>query len=239
LLAREVVHRFGDRARFVVEDFGASPLAERFGVDKYPAFFVDDALVARPEDFVAWEGPAATGKYLPWSELEKRRAFQRDLERMIAIRLAGRELPAAPPGAAATAGLTGRALPDLPMTSLDGTSLRLADLRGKPVLVEFWATWCPPCLHTLAWLETLDPTTLGVVAIAVESKREAVAELAGRYDLPGVMVLGTPELLDAFGGIPAVPTLLLADRDGRIVEAFYGAPPDLHEQVARALAGLR
>jgi hypothetical protein len=78
LLAREVTRTYGDRVRFVVEDLGASKLAESFGVDKYPAIFVDDALVARPEDFYDWGGPK-TGKYLPWSDLTNRRKFQADL----------------------------------------------------------------------------------------------------------------------------------------------------------------
>ena len=50
------------------------------------------ALVARPEDFYAWGGPA-TGKYVPWSDVANRREFQRDLRRLIELRLAGGEVP--------------------------------------------------------------------------------------------------------------------------------------------------
>ena len=94
MLAQTVVREFGSQARFVVEDFGASPLADRFGVDKYPAVFVDDALVARPEDFYEWGG-SPVGRYLPWKEPAQREEFQRDLARMIDIRLAGGSLRSA------------------------------------------------------------------------------------------------------------------------------------------------
>ena len=233
MLAKQVVQEVGERARFVVEDFGASPLAERFGVDRYPAVFVDDALVARPEDFYGWGGPG-TGKYVPWTEVDNRRAFQRDLRRLIDLRLAGNELPPRPATAAAD-----RSLPTLALTDLAGVRFTLAELAGKPVLVELWATWCPPCLDTLTWLKDLDPAAATVVAIAVESEREEVEEMVRRFNLPGRVVVGDESVEQAFGGVPAVPTLFLADRDGRIVRAFYGAPPDLHRQIEEALATLR
>jgi hypothetical protein len=88
LLTQEIVRRFGGQARLVVQDFGASPLAEQFGVDRYPAVFVDDTLVARPEDFHEWGG-ASAGRYLPWRDPEQRKEFQHDLARTIHLRLSG------------------------------------------------------------------------------------------------------------------------------------------------------
>jgi len=88
LLAQDIARQFGTQVRFVVQDFGASPLAERFGVDKYPAVFVDDVLIAHPEDFYAWGG-AAAGRYQPWQDPEQRKEFQHDLARRIGRRLAG------------------------------------------------------------------------------------------------------------------------------------------------------
>jgi thiol-disulfide isomerase/thioredoxin len=235
LLAREVVQQFGGRVQYKIEDFGASPLADRFGIDKYPAVFVDDALVARPEDFVPWGGPA-TGKYMPWNSVESRKRFQSDLKRMIEIRLAGGKLESvpAPKGAPAE-----RSLPGVQLTGLGGKSLTFHGLAGKPVLVEFWATWCAPCISTLTWLKDLDPKTASVVAVAVESQQDEVERLVKKMQIPGTVVMGTPELLQAFGGIPAIPTLFLADGQGKIVHAFYGAPPDLHQQIQKELAKLR
>jgi thiol-disulfide isomerase/thioredoxin len=235
LLAQQVVKEMGTGVRFRVEDFGASPLAERFGIDKYPAIFVDDALVARPEDFYAWGGPP-TGRYVPWQEVAKRRAFQEDLRRMLRLRLAGASLPAAPAASAPPASLR---LPAVTLTDLGGQRFDLAALRGKPVLVEVWATWCPPCLSTLGWLKTLPPGSVQVVALATHSERPEVERLVKQHGIPGRVVMSTPEVEAAFGGYPAIPTLLLADGEGRIVRAFYGAPPDLHQQVERELAKLR
>jgi thiol-disulfide isomerase/thioredoxin len=235
LLAQEVVREFPGKARFAVEDFGASPLAERFGVDKYPAIFVDDALVARPEEFYGWGGPE-NGRYVPWDKLENRKKFQNDLRRMVELRLAGGQpaSAAAPRGASAA-----RALPAVKLVNLGGKAFTFAGLKGKPVLVELWATWCPPCLSTLSWLKTLDPGTATVVAVAVESEPGEVQRLVQQKQLPGEIVMSTQEILDAFGGIQAVPTLFLADKDGKIVRTFYGAPPDLHEEIRRELEKLR
>jgi thiol-disulfide isomerase/thioredoxin len=233
LLAQQVVREYGDRARFVVEDFGASPLADRFGIDKYPAIIVDDALVAVPEDFYAWGG-AGKGKYLPWSDLANRKKFQNDLRRMIDIRLAGGTLrnESRPQGASKAPSLPW----EISIADLDGKAFKLADLRGKPLIVEFWAPWCPPCLDTMRWLKKLDPKKANIVALAVESERQAVDKVMANLAPAGRVAMASAEIVNAMGGIPAVPLLFLAGRDGKVVRVFYGAPPDLHAQIEAALA---
>jgi thiol-disulfide isomerase/thioredoxin len=232
LLAQEVIQKYGSKVRFVVEDLGASKLADSFGVDKYPAIFVDDALVARPEDFYEWGGPP-TGKYLPWKELESRRKFQADLQRMLDIRLAGGTPRSLPPSAKTAE--AARTLPDVAMAALDGKEFRLSELRGKPVIIEFWAPWCPHCLNTLSWLKKLDPAKVQIVSIAIESERKDIDAAVAKLGIPGRVAIGSKEVRDAFGGPPAVPTLLVADRTGTIARIFYGAPPTLHADIEKEL----
>ena len=236
MLAQETAQKYGSSVRFVVEDLGASKLAESFGVDKYPAIFVDDALVARPEDFYAWGGPE-TGKYLPWSDVANRRKFQGDLARMIDIRLAGGKIASLPRAVAKPESGASR-LPDVPLEGLDGTTVRFSELRGKPVVIEFWAPWCPHCLTTLSWMKKLDPSAVGIVAIAIESPRADVERATKTLGIPGRVVMGSSQVRDAFGGPPAIPTLVIADASGAIVRIFYGAPPTLHADVERELAKL-
>jgi thiol-disulfide isomerase/thioredoxin len=234
LLAQETVRKFGDRVHFVVENFGASPLAERFGVDKYPAIFVDDALIARPEDFYPW-GKPGTGRYVPWNDLANRRKFQSDLQRMIDLRLAGGTVKSAVPVKAANVAI----LPAVDMVDLDGKRFNFAQLNGQPVVVEFWATWCPICLDTLKWMKGSMAPNARVVAVAVDSEQKDIVEVIRKIQPNAKVVIASAELRKAFSGPPAVPTLLIADSKGRIVRTFYGAPPDLHDQIAKELAKLQ
>ena len=220
--------------KFAVEDFGRSPLADRFGVDKYPAIFVDEALVARPEDFYAWKG-YEKGKYIPWKQPDNRRKFQNDLRRMLDIRLAGGEVASLT--RLRTAGAADGLLPDIALLDLDNREFRLRELRGKPVLVEFWATWCPPCLETMSWMQKLEGKA-HIAAIAVESEKSDVEKVVARMKPPGRVVMSTTATVAAFGELAAVPTLYLADRSGKIVRVFYGAPPDLHSEIEKELARL-
>jgi thiol-disulfide isomerase/thioredoxin len=242
LLAQSAVQEFGGRARFVSENYGDSALAKRFGVTRYPAIFVDDVLVATPNDF-GFYGKGAKGeggRYAPLKSAAAHERFRSDLSRMITLLLAGRKDDARASAAPAkSAGVS--EFPSVGITDLSGKKLTRADLAGRVVLVELWATWCPPCRSTLGWLGKLQKNhgdRLAVLALAVESEESAVRKLVGELGLPLHWAMGTPEIARAFGDVSAVPTLLLYDRDGRSAGAFYGAPPTLHAEAEAKIAAL-
>jgi thiol-disulfide isomerase/thioredoxin len=238
-----VVRRFEGQVAFVSENFGQSELAERFGVRRYPAIFVDDVLVAKPKDFgfQGKGGSQGAGRYVPWKNVASHEKFKQDLERNIQLALDGRSdrLRAEhPEDAAADAEIA--ALPSFTLTDLDGVELSAADFAGRVVVVEFWASWCPPCRTTLGWLGDLRKThgdDVAVLAVAVESPEADVRAMrAGAAD--GVRwAIGTPELTGAFGDLVAVPAMFVFDRRGRTATVFYGAPPDLRAR-ASALVDL-
>jgi thiol-disulfide isomerase/thioredoxin len=239
-----VTRSFGDRARFVSENYGESELARRFGVTRYPAIFVEDVLVATPDDFGFYGGGrTAGGRYAPLKSAESHERFRSDLGKMIELVLAGRKEVARGRAAPATpAAARPGTRPALRMTDLAGRHLVDADFAGRVVLVEFWATWCPPCRGTLRWLGDLQRRygdRLAVVAIAVESEERAVRKVVDELKLPGVSwVMGTPELARSFGDISAVPQMLVFDREARTAVTYFGAPPDLHAKAEATISSL-
>jgi thiol-disulfide isomerase/thioredoxin len=242
LLARSVAEGYGGKVRFVSENYGDSPLAKKFGVTRYPAIFVEDVLVATPNDFGFYgkgEGQEG-GRYAPLKSAAAHERFRADLRRMVDLVLAGRK-DAARREAAPAKDAAPAAFPDIALTDLEGRPLSRADLAGRVVLVEFWATWCPPCRSTLAWLGDLrrrHGDRLAVLTLAVESPEADVKGLAAKLGLPLIWAVGTPERVRAFGDVSAVPTLLLYDAHGKGAGAFYGAPQGLHAKVEAALAAV-
>lgn len=159
---------------------------------------------------------------------------------MIELILAGRTNAARSVAAPAKADPVA-SLPDAAFSDLSGRPVARADLAGRAVVVELWATWCPPCRGSLAWLGNLKSRwgdRLAVVAIAVESEEPAVRKLTAELGLPLTWAMGTPEIVRAFGDVTSVPTLLVFDREGRAAGAYYGAPPTLHTDVEARLATL-
>jgi thiol-disulfide isomerase/thioredoxin len=233
LLAESVAGGFGGKARFVAENYGESELAKKNGVTRYPAIFVDDVLVATPKDFGFYgkgEG-AGDGRYTPLKSAASHERFRADLTRMLDLVLAGRKEEAR----------AGASVPEFSLADIEGKPLSRADLAGRVVLVEFWATWCPPCRSTLGWLGELKKRhgdRIAVVAMAVDSDEGDVRKLAGELALPLRWAMATPDTARAFGDVTAVPTLFLFDRDGKTAAAFYGAPPTLHKDAEAKLAAL-
>jgi thiol-disulfide isomerase/thioredoxin len=236
-----VVQDFGGRARFVSENYGDSELATRFGLTHYPAIFVDDVLVATPRDFGFFgkgekEGD---GRYTPLKSAASHDRFRSDLARMIDLILSGRKETARGESPQAAAELA--AFPDVPIVGFDGRTRGRADLQGRVVLVEFWATWCPPCRSTLGWLADLKKRhgdRLEVVALAVDSEEAEVRKIAAAVSPDLAWGMATPEIGRGFGDVTSVPTLFLFDREGLAAATFYGAPPSLHADAEKRIDAL-
>jgi len=125
---------------------------------------------------------------------------------------------------------------DVVFKDLDGKELKLADLKGKVVLLDFWATWCEPCKIETPWLIELQrkygPKGFTVVGVAMDEGGQKTVQpyaLNTRFDLDDgsklainyPVVLGTPELGDKFG-VTGFPTGILISRDGKLVKITTG-----------------
>jgi cytochrome c biogenesis protein CcmG, thiol:disulfide interchange protein DsbE len=243
LLVQDVAAKYPGRVNFVSENFGASKLADRYGVKGYPAVFVDDVLVAVPRDFGYFGEKEGTGRYAPWRNADNQAKFKADLARMIDLILAGNKDVVSKEHADASAGIGSQitALPKFTATDLAGSPLTSDQLAGRVVLVEFWATWCPPCRSTLAWLGGLKAKygdKLAVVAFAVESPEDGIRSTAKSLSPDLRWAITDDATAQSFGNITSVPTMFLFDRSGKTAKVLYGAPPDLHPEAEKTLDAL-
>jgi len=242
LLVQEVAARYPGQVHFVSENFGGSKLAEHYGVKGYPAVFVDDVLVAVPRDFGYFGEVEGTGRYAPWRNADNQAKFKADLIRMVDLILSGHK-DIVSQEHAGTSGVAHEiaALPKFNLTDLSGKRLTTDQLSGRVVLVEFWATWCPPCRSTLSWLGDLKTKygdKLAVVALAVESPEDGIRKTAKSLSPDLRWAITDPATAQAFGDITSVPTLFLFDQSGKTARVLYGAPPDLHQQAEQTLDDL-
>jgi cytochrome c biogenesis protein CcmG/thiol:disulfide interchange protein DsbE len=129
------------------------------------------------------------------------------------------------------------------MHDLDGRSLSSDAFRGKVTIVNFWATWCPPCraeIPDLIALQNKYGDRLQIIGVSQdEGPIEPVKRFAAAQGMNYPVVMMTPELEKAFPGVRALPTSFILDKQGRVVQRHVGLlNPVLTEQETRALAGL-
>jgi peroxiredoxin len=111
--------------------------------------------------------------------------------------------------------------------TLDGRSLRLAELRGRPVILDFWALRCAPCRASLPQLSTMQGRygTRGLVVLGLsvdDDPPQAVRRFAERLRLRFPVAMASEGVLDDYGPIRSIPTTIFIDRRGRIVRRVVG-----------------
>lgn len=134
-------------------------------------------------------------------------------------------------------------VPAVTMRDLDGKSISSQALRGKVVLVNFWATWCAPCraeIPDLVALQAKYSDQLQVIGVSQDEEPvDVVRRFAAEHSVNYPIVMMTPDLDKAFPGVSALPTSFVVDREGRVVQRHVGMLNAIvTEQETRALAGL-
>src|ERR1700676_3830745 len=135
------------------------------------------------------------------------------------------------------------AAPEFKLDGIDGRPLSLASVRGKVILLNFWATWCGPCraeIPDLIALQQKYKDQLQIIGLTVDEDDAAVVkQVVAESGINYPVAISPPEVRMEYGGIAALPTSFVLDTQGRVVQKHEGLRnPALYETEIRALLGL-
>jgi thiol-disulfide isomerase/thioredoxin len=123
--------------------------------------------------------------------------------------------------------LIGNLAPDFDLPSLDGKNLKLSGLRGKAVLLNFWATYCGPCKIEMPWFVELQkeygPQGFQIVGVAMDdASTEDIAKFTRELGVNYPILIGKEAVGESYGGVGVLPTTFFLDRDGKVIAREFG-----------------
>ena len=122
--------------------------------------------------------------------------------------------------------LSGQPAPDFTLGLLDGSTLALSDLRGQVAVINFWATWCPPCEDEMPDLQAVweeyQADGVVVVGIVFDDEEAAVRGMASRFGLTYPLGLDAGDRIFAAYGSTGVPETFVVDSEGRVAYVHIG-----------------
>lgn len=127
-----------------------------------------------------------------------------------------------------TSAVKGKAAPDFNLVDIrTGKNIRLSDFKGKAVLLNFWATWCPPCKVEIPWFVDLQkqygPQGLQVIGVAMDDAgKDAIAKFSNDMGVNYLVLQGTEKVAELYGGVESLPTTFYIGRDGAVTKRVFG-----------------
>lgn len=150
-----------------------------------------------------------------------------------------REVPAASAGAENGDHLVGKPAIDFTLKGLDGKEVKLSSLKGKVVVLDYWATWCPPCVRALPEINELfhskKDAGVEVFAINVGEDQATVKRFLTSKQLDLPVLLDADEAAFKKLGINGIPTTVIVNPDGVVHKVFVGVPPGGKAELEREI----
>jgi len=121
--------------------------------------------------------------------------------------------------------------PDFTLYTATGEPVQLSKYRGQVVILDFWATWCGPCRKEIPGFVNLynqyRDKGLTIIGVSLDQKGwDVVKPFIQEYNINYPVVLGNSEVVNDYGGIRAIPTTFIIDRNGRVVDRVVGYHPE-------------
>ncbi len=185
-----------------------------------------------------------------WHNLaDRRRAMQQAAANHVTLTPDGqapKDGDATAPGGDGGAKLVGKTAPAFTLKTLEGKKVSLADYKGRPVLVNFWATWCAPCKLEMPWLEAFRKQyqAQGFEILAInedpEVGKDKIASTAQKTGVSFPILLSDDKVSPAYGGVDYLPMSFYVDRGGVVREETAGlASKDEVEADIKKIVGTR
>jgi thiol-disulfide isomerase/thioredoxin len=117
--------------------------------------------------------------------------------------------------------------PAFSLPDLEGNRVELSQFRGKVLVIDFWATWCPPCREAIPELVAMKkkygPQGFDIVGISLdENPARVIPPFVEQFGINYPIVVANAEVSTAFGGIFGLPTTFIVDRNGNIAQRYIG-----------------
>jgi thiol-disulfide isomerase/thioredoxin len=129
------------------------------------------------------------------------------------------------------------------LTKINANAHELTDLKGKVAVVDFWATWCTPCIAEIPKYNALKAKYAGkdfeMVGVTVESgSLEDIKPKVEEFQMKYQVVVGDDKVVEGFGGVIGFPTTFLVSKDGTIYKKYLGSPENKIEMMEKDIETL-